>query len=158
MTYKSEKQEKKKGVVESVTPYMVDGVHQQDKYKNFRHTVKFKGDDAGYSISTKDDGAKAWTIGKEVEFEPTKWTEEGGSKSFMAASIVRDDNPYRGRGGAPQPKGQKEYKTELLIVNMTNAANVIAMRSDLNESDFKKYLKSFVSASEAELKAIWGDA
>jgi hypothetical protein len=146
-----------KGVVESVTPAVKDGVQQTDKNGNYKSVVKFRGNELGYTVSTKDTGASKWEIGKEVSYIPTTWTSDDGTYSMHFASLEVSDSPYKGRGYSPSPKGVKQYQAEAVMSAAAATANIILVKDNIPAEDFGKWFKAVYGAMNTELKAIFSE-
>ena len=145
-----------KGVVESVKPIIKNGEHQKDAKGNYRHVVKFNGDEIGYTVNTKDVEATSWPVGQEAEYIPGTWVSDDGSYTMHFASLVRKDSPY-GNKKPFTPKGIKQYQAEAVVSAATAAANIISVKDAVPVDDFVKTFKNIYGAMSAELKAIFSE-
>jgi len=119
----------------------------------YSHNIKFENGDSGQAnFKTQND--TYFQVGKEVEYgiEGTPRKDDPLQTNWK---ISKPKKPFTQGGGGAAPKGIKEYKAEVVLVAMKNAAQVIAIRDDLTDKDFKQYLKAFISAGVAELKTHW---
>ena len=154
MAGKTTKGQLTKGVISSVSPFTKDGQHATDNYGNFQHIVKFKGDEIGYRMSTKDQGATTLKVGTEIEYTPSKWESEDGSYIIHMAQVAKKNAPFTG-GFKSSVKGVKEYKAEAVLKSIDAASRIISLRNDLTEKNYPDYLQAVLKSAIQEIDKIY---
>lgn len=127
-----------------------------DNYGNYSHIVKFENGDGGF-CRTKDPDGKAYAVGVEVEYDiEERMKKDGVSKYFVIKKVRPQQSPY---GQAPVAKGRgvKDYKAEAIMIACSNAANVVAIKDGVSETDFPAYFKAFLNPMFKELEQVYAE-
>ena len=127
----------------------------RDQYENYSFSVTMENGDSGY-MKSKDNPNTYFAVGQSVEYDIEEKEKKSGDGTYFV--IKRPKKDFQGGGGAKwQPKGPKEYKSEMVGMCLKYAYDAVALFNQEEKRDvkaIKPYFEAFIKMAFDKIDEI----